>query len=322
MRQPSKAGVSSMRMGGALRFLVPAIALLVIVAAVAQGELSGQGKRDKDSVLTVGYSSKLFFDVDIRDAKAATKMWTDMLIRKMGNKYEKSEIHILHDSSAMDKALRMREIDILVLFSQEFIEMRDRTPIVPVYAADYGKYFYHELYLLVRNDSGLSRIADLKGKRLIIETGQKGSIPMIWLETVFAKETVPLMRESAQIKEAMKASQAVLPVFFRQADACVVGRNSYETMVELNPQVGRELKVIATSPHYLTGVVCLRKDYYHAHKEMIDETLKALYSEPQGQQIMKLFRINRLVPFKQEYLKTTEVLLSEHRDLVRTARKR
>ncbi|MCK7505548.1 MAG: phosphate/phosphite/phosphonate ABC transporter substrate-binding protein [Desulfobacterales bacterium] len=34
---------------------------------------------------------------------------------------------------------------------------------------------------------------------------------------------------------------------FRQADACVVGRNSYETMVELNPQVGRELKVVASS---------------------------------------------------------------------------
>ncbi|MCK7505547.1 MAG: hypothetical protein MZV70_16720 [Desulfobacterales bacterium] len=141
-----------MRMGGALGFLVPAAALLVIFAAVAQGELSGQGKRDRDSVLTVGYSSKLFFDVDIRDAKAATKMWTDMLIRKMGGKPRKiGDPYPLHDSSAMDKALRMREVDILVLFSREFIEMRDRAPIVPVYAADYGKTTtHHELYLLVR----------------------------------------------------------------------------------------------------------------------------------------------------------------------------
>jgi len=37
--------------------------------------------------------------------------------------------------------------------------------------------------------------------------------------------------------------------------------------------------------------------------------------EPQGMQLMTLFRLNKLVPFKDEYLESVESLLREHRDL-------
>jgi len=46
------------------------------------------------------------------------------------------------------------------------------------------------------------------------------------------------------VRNSMVAN-TVLPVFFRLTDACVVRRRSINTMKEVNPQVGKQLKVIS-----------------------------------------------------------------------------
>ena len=97
---------------------------------------------NREASVVVGYSSKVFSDVDIKDAQAATKVWTDMLVRKTGGSFSKSEAIIFNDLTAPDNLLKAKMIDIVVLFSTEFVEMRTRAPLVPIFAVDYGKYFF------------------------------------------------------------------------------------------------------------------------------------------------------------------------------------
>ena len=59
--------------------------------------------------------------------------------------------------------------------------------------------------------------------------------------------------DMARIKEAQKPSQALMPVFFRQADACVASRHYFEVNSELNPQIQRELMSISNSPGLAGG---------------------------------------------------------------------
>jgi len=288
-----------------------------ILFLIAVAFLSAAHGADKnENVLTVGYSSKLFFDVDVRDAHAATKVWTDMLVRKMGSTFDRTEVTILQNPASIEERVKAKAVDVVALYSNEFLEIRKKLPLVPVYAMDYGKDFYQIMELLVREDSGIKRLTDLKQRRMVIELGQKGNISSLWLGNLLLKEGIVDMKDYFSIlKEANRASQAVLPVFFRQADGCVVGKNNYETMTELNPQVGKELKVIATSPGFLTGVVCLTKDFVQTYSNLLDAAITTVYTEPQGKQLMTLFRINKIVTFKEEYLQSVEFLLREHRDL-------
>jgi ABC-type phosphate/phosphonate transport system substrate-binding protein len=300
-----------------LKVLLIIFLIAIMFLSIAYGDPNLQRAPGDELSLVVGYSSKVFSDVDIKDAQAATKVWTDMLVRKTGGSFSKSEAIIFNDLTALDNLLKAKMIYIVVLFSTEFVEIRTRAPLVPIFAADYGKYFFAEILLVVRKDSGISGVDDLKHKSLIIEIGQKGSISSLWIETLLMREGFGSPKEYfSNLKDATRASRAALPVFFRQAEACVVGRSNLETMIELNPQVGVELKDIARSPGYLTGVVCLRKDLYQKKEKIVSEALKALYTEPQGKQLMSLFRVNKLVPFKDEYLESVESLLREHRYLM------
>jgi len=291
--------------------------------SIARGEPIPQKNHRREAELIVGYSSKIFFDVDIKDAQAVTKMWTDKLVRRMGSTFNKSGIVFFDELTTLENMIKAQSLDIIVLFSQEYLEIKNRSLLVPVFASDYGKNFYYELLIIVRGDSGINQFSDLKKKRVVVELGQKESLPMLWLETLLAREGFfDPKTYFSNIKGGGRASQVVLPVFFRQADGCITGRKSFEMMAELNPQVGKELKVLGKSPSFLTGVVCLRKDFYQQHSNLINDTLEAFYGDPEGKQIMMLFKVNKLVPYKDEYIESVESLLKEHRDLTTRVVKR
>ena len=292
-----------------LLFIV--LGLLTCTVYAETGDAKASGER---MTLIVGFSSKVFYDVAINDAKAATKVWMDVLIKKQ-NLFEKSDTIVYPDLSSIEKAVRAKTVDVMTLLPQEYLEIRKRVSLEPVFVADHGKDFYHQFLLIVRADRGINQLTDLKNKKLALETSQNGTIPIVWLETLIMKEGYTTLKAFfSNVKDAQKTSQALLPVFFRQTDAAIVSRSSFDVMVELNPQLGKELKVIATSPKLLAGIVCIRKDLYKTNKDAVNIALESLQSDPQGKQILTLFRINRLVPFNPSHLETIEALLKEHRD--------
>ena len=155
-----------------------------------------------------------------------------------------------------------------------------------------------------------------------METGENSLLISLWLETLLMKEGFPGPETFiSNFKMVKKASQALLPVFFKQADACAVSQGAFETMKELNPQVGRELVALAQSPGYPQGVVCMRKGLAEKYRPFVEE-MYTLHNQSQGKQILTLMRIKRLLPFQATYLETTEALLAENQALkLKLARK-
>ncbi len=274
-----------------------------------------------ESLLTA-YSSKLFFNIDENDAKVATRIWTESVLKRRGSQGY-SETVIFYDLPSLERMIKDKKVELVAMLSEEFLEIRNRVPLVPIAVSSWAKGFYKEFALLVRTNSGTLTLSELKNKRLIIEKGRNGTLPAIWLETLLMKDGNGGAEDFfSNVKYAGKASQAVLPVFFGQADACVVSRSGLEAIIELNPQVGRELLEIAVSPGFVRGVLCVRKDYCDRYEEFIQESLMTLHREPQGRQILTLFSMSKLIPIEDRYLDSTEALLREHQSLkMRIARK-
>jgi phosphonate transport system substrate-binding protein len=111
-----------------------------------------------------------------------------------------------------------------------------------------------------------------------------------------------------------KVSQIVLPVFFGRADACVVDRSGFRIMREMNPQVGRRLKVLKESEPYLDTIACVRVggwDAPHYRQDLI-RALEEMDEEPAGQQIMNLFRFDSMKRFEDGHIETLRKLRRRH----------
>jgi ABC-type phosphate/phosphonate transport system substrate-binding protein len=88
-------------------------------------------------------------------------------------------------------------------------------------------------------------------------------------------------------------------------------------MKELNPQVGLALQAVATSERFADIVICIRNGGWpsDALRAETVQTLADLPRDPGGRQILTLFKIDHLVPFRDEYLNTIRQLRESYAKL-------
>jgi len=114
-----------------------------------------------------------------------------------------------------------------------------------------------------------------------------------------------------------------LPVFFKQADAAVVERHAFKTMVELNPQLNEQLTVLAHSQPLVHSISCLWRNADKQVKKAIVDMSYKLRESANGRQVLTLFQIDRVVAFKPAHFEALVALVKEHHDFeTRLANKR
>lgn len=111
--------------------------------------------------------------------------------------------------------------------------------------------------LLVRKDSGISTLQQLKNSHLgycaVDEIGLLHMKRLLRedklgdLESFFSKTTV---KKNPNI--------AISALFFKEIQATIVLENDFKIAAELNPQLNSKLMAIDTSPPYLTSVLAIR----------------------------------------------------------------
>jgi phosphonate transport system substrate-binding protein len=287
------------------------VTLLFLMITGFTSALAGEADKkspDGEKPLVVAFTPQAFFNVDPRDAIGAARVWINNADRKMGNSTETTVLYLTTQPD-VERALARNEVDILVAIADEFINLRDSFGLLPVLSTDYGKNFYDELLLLVRADSGISKVEQLRGKSLRIEGGQKGTIPMRWLKSLLEEKASTTPREFfGNISDFPKPNQTIMPVFFGQADSCIASRTSFETMAELNPQLSRKLKPLERSPGFATGIIAVRKLVQNRRRDALIDAIQDMDRDPKGRQVLTIFRINRLVPFRAEHMSSVEKL--------------
>jgi ABC-type phosphate/phosphonate transport system substrate-binding protein len=288
------------------------LALSLLPAASSMAEAPGDQLR-------IGFSSNAFVNVPRNDMKIAVQVLAKKVARKT---FGSVESRIFDAISEIENELKAKKLDALAITPDEFLYLRQRMPVDPVMCTVAGSSHEVELLLLVRKDSGFTGVADLKGRAIALpmRNAQYGAIYRTWVETLAMKEGGSLDSFFSSVTEAGSVSQTIMPVFFKKIAACAVTKQAFAVSAELNPQLAQELKVIAQIGRLAGGVILFRKDLADASKEKTKQALMDLDKDQEGRQLLMLFRLNGLTPYRPEYMKSTEMLYAEHSRLA--ARKR
>jgi ABC-type phosphate/phosphonate transport system substrate-binding protein len=266
------------------------------------------------SYLSVALSLNKYSDVDEKDARAALNVWISM-ITKTGGIPTKVDLFSYRDLASFESKVLENKVDLVFFFATEYLEVKNRMPFEPLAVSLPLGAEHKQFSVLVRKDRGISKVGELANSEILIEQGENSVLLSLWLETLLMKEGFPGPAGFfAKFRNVKKSSQALLPVFFKNSDACAVSRGGFEMMKELNPQVGQELVAIAQSPGYPQGIVCVRKGFAEKYPGFVKHMF-LVHNLSEGRQILTLMKINKLVPYEPAYLKTTEALLQEHEAL-------
>ena len=256
----------------------------------------------------IAYTDKMLTDIDSKDMASAMTMYVDEIAKQAGYRGAPYRYENLDD--AVTKT-REGVVDFLSLTSLDYLRIKKKLDIELSLGQVKGGKGGVRYLLLVNENRGYKALGDLRDKKLLVPKGDE--IAALYLNTMLLKDRLgEAKRFFAVVEEKNKPSQAILPVFFGQADACVTTDVSFKTTVELNPQLGRAIKILASSPELVTAVTAFRRSVNPDIQQKTREIGLKLKDNARGRQILMLFKLDDLRQIEETDLTSIRELVSDY----------
>ncbi len=280
------------------------------VAPTAAGPTFRPSDQLPAEFFNVGITHAAFRNINPNDAAAAYLVVLETIGRHHGRHF-KATTQIFDDPGAFETAILSGSFHLSVVGAWDYLSMHIDGVAQPRFVVTENGQIGRRYLVLTRRDSGLNALSDLRGKSIAKLDFAAVGAALHWIDILLAASQLGSQeRFFGNVEVVGKPSAAVLSVFFGKKSACVVDESSFRIMKELNPQVGLALQVVATSEKFADVVICVREDGWPS--EVIkSETIQALGDLPQdpgGRQILTLFKIDQMIPFRDEYLDTIRQL--------------
>ncbi|MFP5229873.1 MAG: PhnD/SsuA/transferrin family substrate-binding protein [Acidobacteriota bacterium] len=296
--------------------------LLQLMAGGLAASLSPRTVLADSGMVTVAISADTLGGANINDARAAYRIWTQEVTRHLGAVRAVVNPQIFLPSDELLRDVRAGTVDCYGITALEYMKVADITDpnfiLLQDSLADGMEYI-----LVVNNQSSFHSIADLRGAQMIVHHHPELVLAPTWLETTLAASSLPPVDHFfGNIVSRNNINQVALPVFFRRVDAACLARHSWETAVELNPQLGRSLRVLAVSPKLVPIFVAFRRHCSDAGRSALIDAIRNITSVAAGQQIVALYQSHSFVVRTAAVLKTTVDMLTGYQRVLARLRDR
>ncbi len=283
--------------------------ILFIISGNTEGQKDGH--LDEDDFILV-CPKNIFINVNINDAKAAIKVWGEALQKqlKMGVRFD---LQIFDNADEIIESPIRGNFGLIMLNTIDYLNIKSKMHLYPVLVSTDKNSAYVHFLILVKGKQ-FKDLKDLKNKKLGLLRRTYYPVSNMWLEVLLNKNKLSKKEEFfSSIKEFDSESQLIMSVFFGQNDVCMVSKKAFETMKELNPQLGEQLNTLTESPGYLKGLSCYTENSrkFSYSEKFIDASLN-LGSYSAGKQILTLLKTDEAIKFKTEYLESSQALLRDY----------
>jgi len=248
---------------------------------------------DGGAAVRLAISETVVGDVNLNDARAAMLIWIKRMTVDLNVVIEFNPKVFDTTEEILDRT-RRGQLDAMALNIIEYrqiADLLDPSQIVTVA----GAAGLEQYLILAKQISGIRQLGDLKGRRLSMLKTARMCVAPAWLSTILDEGHYgPAEQFFGPVALDAKFSRVVLPVFFGQAEACLTTKRGFDTMCELNPQVFRDLRVLASSPPLAVIFYAFRKNYHSVQREKLIGALSNLCESSAGRQLATLFQFGEL----------------------------
>lgn len=265
------------------------------------------------SLIRIGIAPGTWWGVNPNDAQAAISAWAKTILRQRRIEVD-VETRMFDTEETMRDALKAGEIDAVSMLAGQLLELAPELQPEEVFLGTKNHSFTEQYKLLVHRAGGITNVGGVAGRKLVIHASARTSLAPQWIDTLLARNSLrPADEIVGNLTKITSPSKAVLQVFFRQAEACLVTSNVLELACELNPQLRRDLKVLAVSPEVVPSVFFFRAGYNSTARDLLEPAILALHETAAGLQVLTVFQSDGMVKRPLACLEGTRQLLAEYR---------
>ena len=246
-----------------------------------------------------------------KDTQIAFRVWMDEFAKnqheKLIIKYYDTPKNILSDY----KKGKLRSCSLNTIYYLKNMQLYDSLT-KEFWTIQKGNKIASRLVLLVRKNSGIKNIKDLKGK--VISRQNDNILGKIFLE----KEIMSSVRSNVKgyidhYILTKKDSTSLLKTFFGKSDACIVPEYTLRIVSELNPAVEKRLLVLKKSKYiYFPALMLLYKNISPSMMKKFEKSVLLLNNSEKGKNIKALFKMKNFAPIPAIYIKNIKEFYVEY----------
>ena len=197
------------------------------------------------------YFPSINAQVSRTDFHVAIKFWLEEFSQAVN--IEHTEVKMFDRMEDMQTAFNKGELSVIVAPPLLIVKYFDPNTLADGFVGKGITGKPYGIVVLARSDQQIERITDVKNKRLVLP--ENDELAKVFLNSLLIPEFhQAYQRAFNSVQEFPKQNSIIHKLFFNEADVGVAYLETYNLMVELNPQIKNEVKILASfasdSPNY------------------------------------------------------------------------
>lgn len=229
---------------------------------------------------------------DIRKMAAKYEPLAEYLSKKMALKV--SLVYLDSYSEICDRFI-YNQLDAAFFGSFSYALTHAKAGIEPVVRPDFHGVSTYKGLIVVRKDSNINNIADMKGKRLALvhQATYAGYLyPMYYFKEFGVRD---VEKYFSKIIFAGRHDKALFAVLQGQADIAALKDSTYERIIRENPKLAKELIVLSASVPVPTNALCVSKNFDPALKNKLKDILLNLENDREAKPVLEALKATKFV---------------------------
>ncbi len=221
---------------------------------------------------------------DIRKMAARYEPLANYLSEKLNLKV--TLVYLDNYAEVCDKFI-YKQLDAAFFGSFSYVLTKARAQIEPIARPDYQGTSTYRGLIVVRRDSKISNVAQMKGKRLALvhqATFAGYLFPLLYFQEQGIKY---LEGYFSQVKFYGGHDSAIFALLKGQADIATPKDLVYQRLIKENPDLEKKLEVLAVSEPVPSNALCVSKDLDSNLKRKLKDILINLHKDPNSLPILE-----------------------------------
>jgi len=246
-----------------------------------------------------GYINGSMSNYSKKDLKLTMDIWMKEVTKNLGD----VNMIFYDDPRGAAKDIKDGKLDYISAFPIVFVKYFDIGLLSDGFTGGIKKQKLQKFVVLVRTKSN-KNIEKLKNVKVGIQANDE-------IMEIYTKVNI----KNAKIKKFKTRNRVVLDLFFSKIDVALVPLSTFVLTKELNPQIGKKIKILKITNFSSNILGFYRKDFNNKDKEFIFDTGIKVFNTVRGKQMMDIYKIEKLIHTKTDELNIEKMLYKKYKSI-------